>query len=530
MLRKIRFSLPFKHAGLLKELSLCFLSAVLLSLSFPNTNFEFLAWFGLVPLFLITKKQSTSKAFLFFYLTGVIFWSVIIYWLIHVTLPGLVLLVLYLAFYFGLFGAIFSISSRLLPSSAYSLLFIPSLWIILEYLRSRLFTGFGWALLGYSQYLNLPLIQIADITGIWGISFLLVMVNVFIYLVIDNRRWSIREMKSYPVALLCLILAFGYGFYKLHQAPEDGQRKALKISVIQGNISQELKWQKYSQNLILDEYTRLSEKASLDKPDLIIWPEAAAPGFLFDKDDNWIYQSIFNLAKELKTNLLIGTVVKVRSDYYNSAALISAQGNIVKRYDKIHLVPFGEYIPLKRMFGFLQTVVPIGDFLSGRDRAVFSLDNQTAEKSEEQAKFSVLICFEDLFPDLSREFVRRGASLLVNITNDAWFGKTSSPFQHLGLSVLRAVENRRPLVRAANTGVSCFIDSNGAIKSLIQDEYGRPIFIRKHKTETVYPDNSITFYTRYGDIFVLLCFILVICGIIIYYLKYSAFKAVIFRK
>ncbi|MBI5145405.1 MAG: apolipoprotein N-acyltransferase, partial [Candidatus Omnitrophica bacterium] len=202
--------------------------------------------------------------------------------------------------------------------------------------------------------------------------------------------------------------------------------------------------------------------------------------------------------------------------YFNRALLVSAEGEVLNQYDKLHLVPFGEYIPLRKALPFLETVVPIGDFTAGREYTVFK---QVTRSPGHQvtSQLSVLICFEDLFPELSREFVKKGADFLINITNDAWFKKTSSPYQHLCASVFRAVENRVPVVRAANTGVSGFIAPTGKIITLVQDESGRNIFVDGYKTqEILIPERDLSFYTRYyGDIFILLCLVFVIYFLIL---------------
>jgi apolipoprotein N-acyltransferase len=263
MLRKIKPVIGYRLSVIEKEIFFCILSATLLILSFPRFDIEFLAWFGFVPLLFAIKNKSKAQAFLFSYLTGVVFWLGIIYWLVHVTLPGLIILVLYLALYFGLFGLI--VSTYLLPTTYY-LLFIPSIWVILEFIRSHLFTGFPWALLGYSQYLNLPFIQIADITGAWGVSFLVMMVNVLVYKVIGHRSWVIGKKQNLLLAILLLFLSLGYGIYKLHLSPITYHLSPIKISVIQGNISQELKWNKSSRDFIIDRYFGISKEALKDKP------------------------------------------------------------------------------------------------------------------------------------------------------------------------------------------------------------------------------------------------------------------------
>ncbi|MDD4980214.1 MAG: apolipoprotein N-acyltransferase [Candidatus Omnitrophica bacterium] len=495
-------SLVASRWSLVKDLLLCLFSAGLFIFSFPNFNLWLFAWFGFVPLFFAIQGKSKTKAFLLAYLTGFIFWLGIIYWLIHVTFSGMFVLALYLALYFGIFGLI--ISTYNLQLTTYSFFFIPSAWVLLEYARSHLFTGFPWVLLGYSQYLNLPVVQIADITGAWGVSFLVMLVNVAIYLAISRLSLVVSEKKKYLVPILCIIVSLGYGYYRLNQRPTTNDQRPIKISVIQGDIPQELKWDSRLSNYIINKYWDISFAAAREKPDLIIWPEAALPVIV--EEEPFYYERAKDLAKEINTPLLLGAVTFRDNSYYNSALLLSKEGELLTRYDKLHLVPFGEYIPLKKTLRFLETIVPIGDFTPGREYTVFNLP----------AKFSVLICFEDLFPEISREFIKRGAVFLVNITNDAWFKKTTAPYQHLQASVFRAVENRVFLVRSANTGVSGFIAPTGKIVSLLADKAGNNIFVPGYKSSEISISGcGLSFYSRYGDIFIAACFFFfVLYGII----------------
>lgn len=488
-------------------------SGLLLMLPFPNFNLSFFAWFGFVPLFFALKNKRKLQSFFLAYLAGAIFWSGIIYWLVHVTLPGTILLILYLALFFGIFGLVISVFG--LPSSVFSLIFIPSVWVLLEYLRSHLFTGLPWVLLGYSQYSNLPVIQIADITGAWGISFLVMMVNVLIYYFISYPYSIATEKRKYLFTFLCIAIAFIYGYYRMLGIGVGSQELgAVKTSVIQGNISQELKWDPRNKDVIINKYINLTAQAAKDRPDLIIWPEASLPCILGQEGDPcyYEYEKINKFIKKINIPLLLGTVNVngdfLSSNYYNSALLISGEGKLLKEYHKIHLVPFGEYIPLKKFLPFLQTVVPIGDITAGGEYTIFKLETSN---SKPQANFAVLICFEDLFPELSRQFVKKGAHFLVNITNDAWYKRSPAAQQHLQASVFRTVENRVYLARAANTGVSGFISPTGKIISLVQDESLNEIFVDGFATGDIFmPQWPQSFYTRYGDIFVGICFIFVV--------------------
>ena len=507
-----------------KDLFLCFLSAILLILSFPGFNFEFLAWFSFVPLFFALKNKSKIKAFILAYFAGLIFWSGLIYWLVHVTLPGTILLILYLALYFGIFGLVISMSYEL---PATSLFFIPSAWILLEYLRSHLLTGFPWALLGYSQYLNLPIIQIADITGAWGVSFLVMMVNVELYRLICHKVTASQPKADPPPAeqghkseILSLIVVFslwlavvGYGLFKLRSGVSGSEAKSIKVAIVQGNISREIEWQSDTRDFILKKYLALSRLAAKEAADLMIWPEAAVPGSL--KDGSADFTELTRLIQETRIPLLTGVVTLRDNAYYNSAILLDADAGLIGRYDKLHLVPFGEYIPLKKILPFLETIVPIGDISPGKDFTVFRAYLTSGPGHGLATKFSVLICFEDLFPGLSREFVKRGASFLVNITNDAWYKKTAASYQHAQAAVFRAVENRVFLVRSANTGISAFISPSGKITSPVEDK-GEEIFIDGYKTREIrIAKKGLTFYTRYGDVFILLCMFIVLCDIIV---------------
>ncbi|MGD0337139.1 MAG: apolipoprotein N-acyltransferase [Candidatus Omnitrophota bacterium] len=516
MSRKVNWFIVHSSSFIVRELSLCVLSAALLVLSFPNANLWILAWVGFVPLFLATKDKSKSRAFLLSYITGTLFWFGAIYWLIHVTLLGMILLVLYLALYFALFGLVVSTMNH--EPSTINYIFIPCVWVLLEYIRGNLLTGFPWALLGYSQYLNLPAIQIADITGPWGVSFLIMFANTAIVEIIWSLKKGLmpRFKRTVFLLILILILSLGYGYFKIigiNVASQD--RGAAKISVIQGNIPQELKWDERYSNFALERYLSLSRLAARENPQLIVWPEASVPGIL--GEDNRVYQEVFSLAKEIKIPLLAGAVVKDGANYFGSALSINAGGEIAGRYDKLHLVPFGEYIPLKNIFPFLETIVPIGDIQRGREYTIFKLP---APNSRLPIKFAVLDCFEDVFPELAREFTKRGARFLVNITNDAWYKQTSAPYQHLQASVFRAVENRVYLVRAANTGVSGFIFPTGKIISLVKDKSGRAIFVEGFLTERIFtPDWLNSFYTRHGDIFIIICILLFGYGMLSFYLR-----------
>ena len=478
-----------------------------MALAFSNGKLWIFAWFAFVPLFLILNNKSLRQTFLLFFIAGITFWSGAIYWLANVTLLGTILLVLYLALYFAIFGLIIRPFTR--NSRPQILLLIPSAWVLLEYTRSHLLTGFPWALLGYSQYLNLLVIQIADITGIWGVSFLVMLANAAVVEIIwslKTKLWRRLTLITIPTVLLfCLILSYGYSRLAAVNSAAAGQ-EALRISVIQGNIPQSLKWEARARGFVMDRYFNLTDAALKDSPDLIIWPEASLPVVLEEEPD--YYASLARYVKTTGRPLVFGAVTNRDNLYYNSALLLSREGELLDRYDKLHLVPFGEYIPFRNIFSFLETIAPIGDIARGKKYTLFNIQPQDSRIPVSAAggarRFGVLICFEDVFPELARGFTNRGADFLVNITNDAWFGRTSESYQHLAASVFRAIENRVYLVRSANTGVSGFIDPQGRVIFLV-DKKGNAVFTSGYKTRDILIRRQASLYRRYGDFPVALC-------------------------
>ncbi len=505
----------FTKRSVIKEVGLCLLSAGLLILSFPRADIGILAWIGLVPLFFVLEGKRSSVAFFIGYLTGVIFFAGTQYWLVHVTILGMILLILYLGIYFGLFA----MGVRLLDRKPVIVKFFlfPSLWVVLEFLRGSLMTGFGWGSLGLSQYKNLPFIQIADITGVAGISFLIVMVNFFLkeLLVVKGIltvRGPFPVQQLFGIVTTIFVVVLGYGIYRVQEPQGNSQLSSIKIMVIQANIPQEMKWLPSVWQDIMNKYLALTQEATSEKPDLIIWPETSFPGFLWESQDLFVILEGF--VKGIKIPLLFGAIIQENDDYYNSAILLSKEGEVMEQYDKIHLVPFGEYIPFRRYCPILTDIVPIGDFTAGGKWTLFPVGVLNRGPQPQNHFFSVLICFEDTFAYLARQFSQKGASLLVNITNDAWFLDTSEPFMHLQSSVFRAIENRKSLVRAANTGVSCFIDKRGRIFNPVQDHQHKKTYVAGFSMGTVELSQQRTFYTKFGDIFTYLCFGCILWGII----------------
>jgi len=449
------------------------------------------------------RGEKPWQAFFTGYITGLLFFGAALYWIGYVAIIGIVVLTVYLALFFGVFAAGVDILAMQFarPRIRFALL-VSCLWVTAEFLRSYLFTGFGWALLGHTQWETLPIIQIADASGVYGVSFLIIFTNVLIASKIKKKiKGHMPEPRYLALLVIILIAVAIYGYYKVDQKFE---AEPIVVSVIQGNIPQSQKWDEKFTDEILSKYTALTKEAAKDKPDLIIWPETSVPGFL--ETDKVLRDKITALAKEVNTYLLVGTQTerapqKVR--YYNSAVLISSKGEMVKRYDKIHLVPFGEYVPLGNTYlSFIKKHYDMGeDYSPGHDYTIFEIPTQKAGN----VKFGVLICFEDVFPELSRNFARLGADFLVVITNDAWYMKSGAPYQHTQPSVFRAIENRINVIRCANTGHSCFINQTGKITREVKGYRGERIFVSGFATAIITPGKVQTLYMKYGNVFAWVC-------------------------
>ena len=492
------------------------LSGIFLILSFPQFHLGLLAWISLVPLLLSCRNTSPRRAFLFGWITGIIAFSGIVYWIViamhqHGNIPFLpsVLILLLFATYLGLFVGIFSTLMsfflQYFPRPSILVLVAPSVWVSLEILRTHLFTGFPWALLGYSQYQWLSIIQIADITGVYGVSFLIVLINTFLALLIPTLTIRFRErlkVRIGPMAFPAVItttlvlLTLFYGQFKLeslHRAPD---QRDIHLGLIQANINQEEKWDPSFRQKTIDHYRNLTiqtiKNHGADGVDLIVWPEASTP-FNFALE-NTFRDQITTLVQTQQTPLLFGSIAvkeitEESAQLLNRAYLLSSQGTILNHYDKMHLVPFGEYAP--QFLSFTNKLAHgIGDYVPGNEHTIMSGPH---------GRFGVAICFEVIYPDLVRRFVKDGAEYMITITNDAWYDSSSAPYQHFSMVVFRAVENRVSFARAANTGISGFIDVDGSIKRTTK------LFEQAAIVDTVTLGHDQTVYTAYGNVFAYLC-------------------------
>lgn len=507
-----------------KTVQKVFISAIsgfLLTLAYPKTGLYPIAFIALIPLFISLRNTTPRQAAFFGGVFGIFHFFTMLVWVIHtLNIYGFlpiwlcVPILFLLSFYLSLYTALFSyILVRFCKRPVAFFFMAPFLWTGLEFIRTHALTGFPWELLGYSQYRFLPIIQIADIAGVYGVTFIIVLVNTALYMIwlyfknlkIGETGISRKQTLFFSISTLCILfLIIGYGLFRIDQTNKVASySKTATFSVIQGNIDQSKKWKKPYQISTIDKYNTLSLAAAKENPDLIIWPETAAP-FYYIYNGNLTKRVTDNILKTDTPHLIGSPSFKRVNDqfiFYNSAFLTLPYGRTDDKYDKVHLVPFGEYVPLQNLIPFVKKLTEqSGNFYPGEKGKVLRYGDIVP---------GIQICFEVVFPGLSRAASRNGANVIVNMTNDAWFGKKSAPFQHFSMTVFRAVENRRAIARAANTGISGFIDPNGKILAKTE------LFTDAHLTRTLPLMNEITLYTRIGDLFAWLSIIitLLIIGI-----------------
>ncbi|MCS6897164.1 MAG: apolipoprotein N-acyltransferase, partial [Nitrospira sp.] len=403
----------------------------------------------------------------------------------------------------------------------YGIAFAPCFWVSLELLRTYALTGLPWCLLGYSQYQTLNLIQIADHAGVYGVSFLIVLVNVALAELI---LWLMPFFRGFHPARLpwelllaaaaCLTVSWSYSATLLAKGQPERMPSAIVVGVVQPNIDQAVKWDADFRDATMRRFERLTGKLGTEV-DLIVWPEAATP-FVLEREPEYQMQ-VIEWASRAQAPILLGSPAlrfypDRRPYLLNSAYLIGPDGTLLGRYDKHHLVPFGEYIPLKSsvLFFLDKLVEGIGDFEAGPGATLLSLSPKSLRSDMSAAsrpvKFGAVICYEVIFPDLVRQFTAKGAEFLINITNDGWFGPSSAPAQHFSMVVFRSIENHVAFARSANTGISGFIDPYGRIMDQT------PLFTEEALKATIPLNQTRTFYSYYGDVFAYGCAI--ICGLL----------------
>lgn len=440
-------------------------SGVVLARIFPPSEFGFIAWFVLVPLFYsIGAETSVRHAFRTGYLFGFALHIFSFYWLLNLPVPlwvsllGIASLALFSSVYTGAFTAlaVFIQKKSVIPG----IILYPSIWLSMEYIRSSGILGFPWLDLAYTQHRNFPLIQLASITGQSGLSLLIVFVNSVLHSMISNQK----DLFSRKV--LILLISVSAVYISIHSwgkhRIETQDRIADTIShvlLIQGNLSPAEKWASGNRNEKISLFcseTRQAVRKAKEKTDLVIWPETAVPAYLLD--ERRYRRKVLALSAELDLPILAGTLVMDpdnRSTHYNGLALFLPDGNIGACYKKIKLVPFGEMIPFEDRIPLLTKIeLGQGSYSPGSEFVIFDDGNSS---------FGGVICFESLFSSHFRKIVNNGAQFMVVVTNDAWFGKSTAPYHHMAISSFRAIENGVSIARCANTGISCIIDPWGRI-------------------------------------------------------------------
>ncbi|MBU1122071.1 MAG: apolipoprotein N-acyltransferase [Candidatus Omnitrophica bacterium] len=472
------------------KLLLCLISGVLTGLGFNSPYFSWLVWVSLVPFIYVVNKSKLKDGIWSSIVFGLSFSGIVIFWLNNVTVLGLVLLLLYLSVY----PVLFFLLGRLFFRRPGSLFSIPALWVILEFIRENVWCGFGWINLGYSQYRNLYLIQPADLLGVKLISFIIVMSNVLI--------WGIFVRKKYLWAKILIVLAIisgsiGYSIYKVDSIKPTGY---VDVSVVQPNIEQQLKWDESAGQDIVATLNKLGKQTKEDS--LVVFPEASWP-YIIDTNFKETNDRIKdNLTREFKRVIVIGAIKRLTGQFYNAAYLFNEKGLLMGEYSKMKLVPFGEYVPLRKFLRFIDVINAIGDMTAGSVYEKFSYKDKI---------FSVLICFEDVLPTHVWRFSKE-KDFLVNITNDGWFGGNPQARQHLGIMVFRAIENRIPIVRSANTGISGWVSSVGRIEQLEKD--GKAVFFEGVGNFRVALGRVKGLYQVLGEFFPIFCGLILLSIII----------------
>jgi apolipoprotein N-acyltransferase len=517
-------------------------SGVLLSLSFPPADVGGLAFVALIPLLLAVWKAREGRAsggfrFALGWVTGLVFFTTTFHWLSQLAplfdTKALIGLPLLLALYLALYPAVWAWFAGWIAGSHFEpvpppdpllpfrrpallmsgrnlgiALLVSAAWVALEWVRGWLLTGFGWNALGVALHDDLPLIQIAEFTGVGGLSFLLVMCNAIGLITVLRLRAEIGRIRLRPhydfaIAVALVVLAFSHGVRVLWRGRDvTAQGTVLRVTAVQPNVPQPWKMDLSRAPEIFDRMRSLTELAILTKPDLLLWPEAAVPGGMLA--DATTETFVRELASGVPA-MLLGTDDLNRDapgEDHNSAAVLLAGSREARFYDKRHLVPFGEYLPLRPLLGPIVGGLVPGDFKPGREVGIFQL-------AQPALKLAPLVCFEDTLGGLVREPVQRGADVLVNLTNDGWFGRTCEPEQHLANAIFRAIENRRPLIRCTNNGVTCSVDVFGRV-----ERWQEPFSMGASTRQITVPSpTGTTFYTSRGEMLPVACAALVAIAI-----------------
>jgi len=507
-------------------------------------------WIALTPLLGAVwfsgagSKRRWLRDLLLGYVAGVVFFWGVFSWLYTVTVPGLVLVGLYMGVYFAIWSWFAGLVRPESPArdekkktptvhrSTFNLqlqkedppdeppearsqwlrsvhnlwlaFILAAAWTALEWVRGWMFSGWGWNGLGVALHNILPLIQVAEFTGVAGLTFLVVFANVIAIatvrrFILETKVQVRRPHYDFTLTMAAIVGLCGYGIRLLGVERET---IALRVAAVQANVPREEKFSAEFQSKTFAQFDRLTRLALTSQPplQLIVWPESSTPAPVLLDEEN--HRFVMNLSASIKTDLLLGTIDADKNGDYNAALLVSGGGGNIQVYRKLHLVPFGEYVPGRHTVPFISRIVGDqvpADFTRGKEPVVFRL-------TTDRVMAAPLICFEDTLGELTRQFVLRGANLLVNVTNDGWFLRSAGSRQHLENALFRCIETRRPMVRAANTGVTCFVNQFGRVTQTLLDAKGSQ-FTEGVLTGTlpIPVDGELSFYARHGELFAKIC-------------------------
>jgi apolipoprotein N-acyltransferase len=535
------------------------LSGLLYAACFAPFNLTWFCWIALTPLIAAIWFSGTEsrhrwlRNLLLGYVAGLTFFWIVFFWLTTVTILGWFVLQFYMAIYFAIWAWFCDLvrpraatrrqshaaskwdqmlaqarstapppeqSPWTKSTSNLRLAFIlATAWTTLEWLRGWVFSGFGWNGLGIALHDDWPLIQITELTGVAGLSFMVAFGNVIVIttayrLVVEARTRVMRPHFDFTVTMAAIVGVLIFGLRATQVSPST---RSLRVAAVQANIPQDQKFDPEFTRRIFDQFRRLSEIAlrSSPPPDLLVWPESSMPGPVLADEES--HRFVMDLAASSETDLLLGTIDVDKQNVYNAAILISDGGDRIQVYRKVHLVPFGEFVPGRHTVPLLAQIVGDqvpADFKQGSEYTVFTL-------TDGNTHVAPLICFEDTVGELTRQFVlptetSPGANLLVDMTNDGWFQRSAGSHQHLANAMFRCVETRRPMIRAANTGVTCFINQFGRITQMLRDDTGSTFTEGVLAGEIKVPtEPELTFFVRHGEVFAKACAAITLLSILI---------------
>ena len=478
------------------------LSGILCAQAFPYPDIGLLAWVALVPLLAALDGVRPSRGALLGGLQGTIFFAALLYWIPPViagygglSWPAAVgvggLLVLVLSLFHAAFGAVQAWLFRAGGGRA-ALFAAPAAWVLLcEWCRLWPVGGFPWGYLGYTQHASIPLLQAAAWGGVFGLSLLVVSVNVLLYAALASRGAGGLRLRRAPLAAALVLPAVIWGAGWLFLRAPAGTGKTLSVAAIQGNVRQDEKWQGENREAILERHLKLTGQAATAGADLILWPESSTVEGI--ESSASLRHRLQQIADRASAAILLGSIHRLPGGGYTNAAFLLAPGRgLVDRYDKVRLVPFGETVPLRSILFFVEPLVKqVGAFTPGADARPLGRDVALGGRERGSAPFGVAICYEIIYPQLIARQVRLGATFLTTITNDAWFGRSAAPAQHFAMAVVRAAETRRWLVRAANTGISGVVTPRGEVV------VATPLFETRLVQAAIRPRNDLSWAARY---------------------------------